>query len=74
MPFLADGFVSGPGIKQGILFNIFFSLKFGPNGKFSLTSIKLLKRLALKMENVALSGVVYRVKSTGPSTEPYGTI
>ena len=30
--------------------------------------------LALKMENGALSGVVYRVKSTGPSTEPYGTI
>ena len=30
--------------------------------------------LALKTENGALSGVVYRVKSTGPSTEPYGTL
>ena len=29
--------------------------------------------LALKTENGALSGVVYRVKSTGLSTEPYGT-
>ena len=29
--------------------------------------------LALKTENGALSGVLYRVKSTGPSTEPYGT-
>ena len=29
--------------------------------------------LALKTENGALSGVVYRVKSTGPSTEPCGT-
>ena len=28
---------------------------------------------ALKAENGALSGVVYRVKSTDPSTEPYGT-
>ena len=30
--------------------------------------------LALKTENEELSGVVYRVKTTGPSTEPYGTI
>ena len=29
--------------------------------------------LALKAGNGALSGVVYRVKNTGPSTEPYGT-
>ena len=26
-----------------------------------------------KLEIIALSGVVYRVKSTGPSTEPCGT-
>ena len=26
-----------------------------------------------KLEMIALSGVVYRVKSTGPSTEPCGT-
>ena len=31
------------------------------------------KSLALKTENEALSGAVYRVKNTGPSTEPYGT-
>ena len=30
--------------------------------------------LALKAENEALSGVVYRVKNTGPSTEPYGAL
>ena len=27
----------------------------------------------LKLEMIALSGVVHRVKSTGPSTEPCGT-
>ena len=26
-----------------------------------------------KLEIIALSGVVYKVKSTGPSTEPCGT-
>ena len=26
-----------------------------------------------KLEIIALSGVVYKVKSTGPSTEPFGT-
>ena len=75
MPFLADGFVSRPRIKQGILFDIFSRLSLVPMGKSVLLALSFSRdSLALKTENGALSGVVYRVKSTGPSTEPYGTI
>ena len=75
MPFLADGFVSLPRIKQGILFNIFSRLSLVPMGNSVLLALSFSRdSLALKTENGALSGVVYRVKSTGPSTEPYGTI
>ena len=61
-------------MRNSVLLALSFSLDpfIQADTAITRTMLQLLKRF-LSFENGALSGVVYRVKSTGPSTEPYGT-